>query len=199
MPLKFWDEAFLTTTYLINLLPSQVLNFRTPTEVLFKEQPNYNDLCVFGYACWPNLRPYNAQKLSFRSIRCIFLGYSSQHKSFNCLEVSFGRVYISRDVVFYDQIFPFANLHPNADAFLRKEILLLPSHLLGDVNCVDSNVTNIFSSDDDQDDSNVTNILSSDDDEDDSDDGGGNCGISGEVSCLKTTATPPEAAPDPSV
>lgn len=27
MPLKFWDEAFLTTTYLINLLPSLVIDF----------------------------------------------------------------------------------------------------------------------------------------------------------------------------
>ena len=30
MPLKFWDEAFLTATYLINLLPSKVINFETP-------------------------------------------------------------------------------------------------------------------------------------------------------------------------
>jgi hypothetical protein len=35
--------------------------------------------------------------------------------------------YISRDVVFYENIFPFASLHPNADALLKKEILLLPS------------------------------------------------------------------------
>ena len=26
MPLKFWDEAFLTATHLINLLPSKVIN-----------------------------------------------------------------------------------------------------------------------------------------------------------------------------
>jgi histone deacetylase 1/2 len=31
MPLKLWDEAFITSTFLINLLLSKVPNFETPT------------------------------------------------------------------------------------------------------------------------------------------------------------------------
>jgi ligand-binding SRPBCC domain-containing protein len=34
MPLKFWDEAFLTATFLINLLPTKVLNLVSPVEKL---------------------------------------------------------------------------------------------------------------------------------------------------------------------
>jgi hypothetical protein len=45
-------------------------------------------------------------------------------------------VYISRDVVFDETIFPFHKLNPNAGACLRVEILLLPStsqgHATGD-------------------------------------------------------------------
>lgn len=52
------------------------------------------------------------------------------HKGFKCLDVKAGRVYISRDVIFDEDVFPFANLHPNAGARLRSEILLLPSYLL---------------------------------------------------------------------
>jgi hypothetical protein len=52
------------------------------------------------------------------------------HKGFKCLDISEGRVYISRDVVFDEIVFPFAQLHPNAGACLRSEILLLPSTLL---------------------------------------------------------------------
>jgi histone deacetylase 1/2 len=41
MPLKFWDEAFATTIFLINRLPSKVIQNETPFERLFKNQPNY--------------------------------------------------------------------------------------------------------------------------------------------------------------
>jgi hypothetical protein len=34
MPMKFWDEVFLTAIFLINHLPSQVINHDTPYERL---------------------------------------------------------------------------------------------------------------------------------------------------------------------
>jgi histone deacetylase 1/2 len=100
MPLKYWDEAFLTATFLINLLPSKVIDLESPAERLLHITPNYDALRTFGCACWPNLRPYNTRKLAFCSKRCIFLGYSPLHKGVKCLDVSTGRVYISRDVFF---------------------------------------------------------------------------------------------------
>jgi hypothetical protein len=146
MPLKFWDEAFLTATYLINMLPSKVINNDTPVHRLLGTHPNYSSLRVFGCACWPNLRPYNKRKLAFRSTQCVFLGYSPRHKGVKCLEVSTGRVYISRDVVFDETVFPFKNLHPNAGALLRKQILLLDPSLhnfeQGDDTIDDSHVDN---------------------------------------------------------
>jgi hypothetical protein len=54
----------------------------------------------------------------------MFIGYSPLHKGVKCLDVSTGCIYISRDVVFDENVFPFASLHPNAGAILRKEILL---------------------------------------------------------------------------
>jgi hypothetical protein len=106
MPLKYWDEAFLSATYLINRLPTEVLDF-----------------C----ACWPNLRPFNTHKLQFHSKQCVFLGYNTLHKGFKCLDVAEGRVYVSRDVVFDETIYPFHKLNPNVGARLRGEIQLLPS------------------------------------------------------------------------
>jgi histone deacetylase 1/2 len=129
MPLKFWDEAFLTATYLINRTPSRTLDYHTPLESLFRTKPEYSSLRAFGCACWPNLRPYNKKKLEFRSKECVFLGYSNLHKGFKCLDAKTGRVYISRDVVFDENVFPFSKLHPNAGSRLATEILLLPKHL----------------------------------------------------------------------
>jgi histone deacetylase 1/2 len=51
MPLKFWDEAFLTATYLINRTPTRLLGFSTPYTSLFNEKPDYSSLRVFGCAC----------------------------------------------------------------------------------------------------------------------------------------------------
>jgi hypothetical protein len=51
------------------------------------------------------------------------------HKEFKCLDISTGHVYISWDAIFGENIFPFANLHANAEARLHSEILLLPSAL----------------------------------------------------------------------
>jgi histone deacetylase 1/2 len=92
MPLKFWDEAFLTTVFLINRLPSKVIGNATPHELLFNKPLDYSFLRTFGCAVWPNLRPYNTKKLEFRSKRCVFLGYNNLHKGFKCLDPSVGRV-----------------------------------------------------------------------------------------------------------
>ena len=131
MPLKFWDEAYLTVVHLINILPSRVIKNETPTERFFHTKPDYAPLRIFGCACWPDLRPYNNRKLMVRSKQCVFLGYSAQHKGVKCLDVATERVYISRDVVFDETKFPFASLHPNAGALLKQEILLLPPSLSG--------------------------------------------------------------------
>jgi hypothetical protein len=70
------------------------------------------------------------------------------HKGFKCLDVASGQVYISRDVVFYETIYPFANLHSNTGARLRSEISLLPDHFLpsyyghGDATNYDSSCAN---------------------------------------------------------
>jgi histone deacetylase 1/2 len=141
MPLKFWDEAFLTATYLINRMPNKIIDFYTPLERLFHTKPDYASLHTFGCACWPNLRPYNSHKLAFRSKECAFLRYSNLHNGFKCLDISSGRVYISRDVVFDEDVLPFSRLHPNVGARLRAEILLFPStppnSCLGDKSVVD--------------------------------------------------------------
>ena len=36
LPVEFWDEAFLITTYLINRLPPFNLNYKSPYEIFNK-------------------------------------------------------------------------------------------------------------------------------------------------------------------
>jgi transposase InsO family protein len=55
MPLHFWDDAFQSACYLINRIPTLVLQNKSPFEKLFKSVPDYLFLKTFGCACWPNL------------------------------------------------------------------------------------------------------------------------------------------------
>jgi hypothetical protein len=73
IPKIFWSESVLTATYLINRLPSSILNFKSPFEIIYNRKFNLNHLRVFGCACFV----YNNKidKLDFASIKTIFLGY----------------------------------------------------------------------------------------------------------------------------
>jgi hypothetical protein len=51
------------------------------------------------------------------------------HKDYKCFDISTGRVYILRDIVFDKSVFPFASLYSTVSAQLRAKILLLPPTL----------------------------------------------------------------------
>lgn len=113
MPLAYWDDAFSTSVYLINRLPSTVLHGQAPLHKLFTITPDYPFLRVFGCLCFPYLRVYNSHKLAFRSKACTFIGYSTKHKGYKCLS-SDGRIFISRHVKFDESSFPFLSSQHSA-------------------------------------------------------------------------------------
>lgn len=113
MPLSYWWEAFTTATYLVNRLPTTVLEDQSPYFVLLEKLLDYKSLKPFGCACFPNLRPYNNHKFSYHSTRCVFLGYSNQHKGYKCVS-STGRIYISHHVIFNEKDFSFKDGFLNA-------------------------------------------------------------------------------------
>ena len=96
MPLKYWDECIMTAAYIINRLPLSVLQNKSPFEVLFNTTPAYENFHVFGCRIFPCLRDYAANKFYPRSVPCICLGYSTQHKGFRCLDTATSRIYVSR-------------------------------------------------------------------------------------------------------
>ncbi|KAL6322734.1 hypothetical protein AAG906_015420 [Vitis piasezkii] len=108
IPLKYWPFAFQSALYLINRLPSSVLNFSSPYKTLYHCLPNYSFLRVYGCTCYPFLRPFNRHKFAYRSVKCTFIGYNSKHKGYLCLNMSNGKIHISRHVIFDELDFPFA-------------------------------------------------------------------------------------------
>lgn len=77
--------------------------------------------------CYPCLRPYNSQKIQYRSSPCTFLGYNLHHKGYKCLSSS-ERIYISRHVVF-----------KRLSSLLKKKLVfILSSHSVSNSSLPDS-------------------------------------------------------------
>lgn len=109
IPIDFWLEAFQIATYLINRLPTHVLDNQSPFQILLNKKLEYHMLHPFGCTTYPCLTPYNQNKLQFHSLKCAFLGYTTSHKGYKCLSPQ-GQVYIFRHVIFGDSEFPYKSL-----------------------------------------------------------------------------------------
>jgi hypothetical protein len=111
LPSRFWVECFSTATFLINRLPSPNLNMESPFFRLFGKHPDYSTFRVLGCKCFPYLGDYRQDKLSPKSLPCVFIGYRTEHKGYKCLYPPTGRIYISRHVVFDEEVLPFTEPH----------------------------------------------------------------------------------------
>ena len=67
VPSTYWTYALATAVYLINHLPTPLLSYKSPFEVLSGRTPNYHKLRTFGCQCYPWLVPYRTNKLQPKS------------------------------------------------------------------------------------------------------------------------------------
>ncbi|KAL2252169.1 UNVERIFIED_CONTAM: Retrovirus-related Pol polyprotein from transposon RE1 [Sesamum indicum] len=111
LPKLFWIEAILTSTYIINRLPTSVLEWKTPYETLFNKPVNYSHFRTFGCLCFAtNILPHKS-KFDSRATKCIFLGYALNQKGYKLYDLNKKVVFVSRDVVFKEDIFPYTDQH----------------------------------------------------------------------------------------
>lgn len=72
---NLWGECVHTATQLINLLPSRVIEWKTPYERLMKRKPAYDQLRVMGSLCYASGARKPSDKFVEISIRCVMIGY----------------------------------------------------------------------------------------------------------------------------
>lgn len=92
VPKRFWVEVFGTTIWLINWLPSRILGWKYPFELLLVRQPDYSFIRTFVRRWFPYLRDYAKNKFDLQSLPCVFLGYSHNRKGYRCYSHKFAEI-----------------------------------------------------------------------------------------------------------
>lgn len=109
VPNKFWGEAILTATYLINRMPSRVLNFKSPIQMFQGLYPTSHLVSqipfrLFGCTAFVHVHSQSRSKLDARALKCILLGYSANQKGYKCFSPATRKFYNSMDVTFFENI-----------------------------------------------------------------------------------------------
>jgi len=74
-PKKFWGECILSATHLINLMPMENLQWKSPFEILYGKQPQLHDLRTIGCLCYAH-NVGEKDKFAPRATKCVLLGYT---------------------------------------------------------------------------------------------------------------------------
>lgn len=84
-------------------MPSSVLDDKIPHSIIFPHSPLHPlPPRVFGSTCFVhNLSP-GLDKLSARSLKCVFLGYHRSQKGYRCYSPTLQRYFVSADVTFFE-------------------------------------------------------------------------------------------------
>ena len=100
LPKIFWAETVNTTTYLLNRLPTRVLNNKTPFEAWKGYKPNVQHLKVFGCVCYSQVPKEKRAKLDEKAEVGVFMRYSSVTKGYRIYQPLSKKLIVSRDVNF---------------------------------------------------------------------------------------------------
>jgi hypothetical protein len=107
LPSTYWGEAAMNLVYSRNRSPTSANGLQTPFELFMGVKPTMGHLQIFGSVCFALTTPYQRRisgpfKLSDRSERCVFLGYSNDSKSYRLLSSS-NKIILAR---YEDTLFP---------------------------------------------------------------------------------------------
>lgn len=98
----FWAEAVMTAAYIINRVPCKGSGDKSPEEIWSGREPDLSLLKVFGCKAYAQVPAAKRKKLDDKSTECIFVGYSSDSKTYRLYNKQTKTILTSRDVIFIE-------------------------------------------------------------------------------------------------
>ncbi|KAJ9542625.1 hypothetical protein OSB04_029131 [Centaurea solstitialis] len=110
LPKRFWGECILTAAFVINRLPSKVIKNKTPFELIWNREPDYDLLKVFGCLVYFKNTNTKGDKFEEKGKPGVFLGYPPGTKGYKIFDLETRKLIVSRDVNFHEENFPFKHV-----------------------------------------------------------------------------------------
>jgi len=107
--LKYWGHCVLAATYLINKVPSSVLNYQSPYERLYGSKPRLTHLRTIGCLCLSKSLVEHDKMMPW-SKSAVYMGYSETQKCYVLFDLTAKTLFVSRDVIFREDLFPFSHI-----------------------------------------------------------------------------------------
>jgi hypothetical protein len=97
---EFWAEALHTAVYTLNRCPTREILNLTLEEAWSGYKPSVAHMKYFGCTAYAHVPKEKRRKLDDKSVKCIFIKYSIETRSYRLFDHQAKKVIISRDVVF---------------------------------------------------------------------------------------------------
>ncbi|GJR28915.1 ribonuclease H-like domain-containing protein [Tanacetum coccineum] len=119
IPLNMWTDCILTAIYLINILPTSVLNGKSPYDLVYNKHPSLKHSRSFGSLAYATILNSH-DKFGSRSEKYVLVGYSNFKKGYKLWSLDNKQIIYSRDVKFFEDVFPFKqNISTKIDTFVQ--------------------------------------------------------------------------------
>jgi hypothetical protein len=100
--LSFWGYAFETAAFTLYRVPTKSIE-KTPYEIWTGKHPRLSFLKVWG--CEAYAKYLMSDKLTLKSDKCFFVGYSRESKGYYFYNKAEGKVFVARNDVFMEKEF----------------------------------------------------------------------------------------------
>ncbi|KAJ0625451.1 putative RNA-directed DNA polymerase [Helianthus annuus] len=116
VPKFFWPEAVASSVYLINQLPTKILELKTPIQALEKfakiPPPLTLEPRIFGCSAFVHIPKTNRTKLDPCAEKCVFVGYGVNQKGYRCYNPKTRHTHTTMNLDFLETEY-FYNTQPN--------------------------------------------------------------------------------------